>query len=293
MPSAADLYRYIEGNDPNPLGDAPTYEDLRDSYVRTFKQQVPEWTSSTGSPLYKAFENIAYRQTQLIEYVRDWMKQRTFKHMSGAMLDDFVASRAGVIREGGETDAALKLRYLEEVESLPSGTEEAYEALLRLLDPDSSDVDVDVTVSNLGYDLSFYLLGPGGIALTPAQRTAVEQEIDKLARKKIHFGDTYSVDATTATDYTISATYKYDSRDNSLDQISGPIREAAYKFIDEKAKIGEGFTLYQLRQALGVPGVLDVVLAQPTADVPGAAGAVPTCPKTDTAVVLTPSDVAP
>ena len=290
MTTARELYTYLNGLTAPEVLASTSYIGLRDAIVNTLSQQLPDWVNDPAVPLYKASENYAFRLFVGREDLNSTFLQGLIRYATGTNLDHIVIL-AGVTRQTGEQDEALRQRYFESVAGFSVGTLDAFVKDTKAVYPDASDV-VPIAVGSLtGSTVSVYVLGPEGVALDQAQRALIATYLNGSSR--IHVGDVAEVPATTETAYTIEGTYRYDSREDDIVELAARVRASVYDFIDAIRGVGRAVYVSAIENSIFVEGVLDASVTVPGSDVDGVEGAVPVCPKTEVAVILTSSDIVP
>lgn len=231
-------------------------------------------------PLTIAVEAFAYRELNLRNQFNLRSQANMLAFATGADLDN-LAANLDAQRHAGELDPAFRARAVEAPNGWAvAGPLAAYDYIARNADPTVADIDVtsptpgQVLVTVLSTD-------PAGVA--SAQLLASVNAA--LSADDVRpFTDQVIVQSAVATDYEVAAT---------LTILQGPDQAsvvlAATAAVDAYAaaqrKIDKPVRLAGLTAALFQPGVDNVVLTSPMADIPAIAGAAPIL----TALTITPT----
>jgi phage-related baseplate assembly protein len=254
------------------------YEDVLAEMVEDLKDRDPEFDAMLASdPAHKILEVAAYRETLLRQRVNDAARAVMLAYATAEDLDHLAAlydTERLVVDEGDpdavppvpptyETDSALRARVQLAPESLSvAGPAGAYKYHALSAAADVLDVDVDtptpgevlITVLSASGDGT-----PDAALLSTVEDAAAAEDVRPLT-------DSVTVQAATIIPYTISATLTFFEGPDT-ETIRHTAEEACQDYIDSSHRLGRDVTLSGIYAALHQPGVQNVSLAEPTADI--------------------------
>ena len=257
---------------------AVDYEATLAEMLADLRARAPAFDALVESdPAYKLLELGAYFKVLLLQHVNDSVRAVMPAYALGTDLDQ-IAARYGVARlviDAGdpealppvapvlESDSDFRRRMLLAFEGLSAaGPIGAYIFHALGADPDVADASVQspapgevlVTVLSRNGD------GAGGAELVSAVESAVNaDEVRPLC-------DLVTVQAAEIITYSISATLTvYPGPDSEVVRVAA--ESAAQAYADAQHRLGRDVTLSGLYAALHQPGVQNVLLASPAADV--------------------------
>lgn len=275
--------------------EAVDFETILDAMLSDLRSRDPEFDALVESdPAYKILEVAAYRETLIRQRVNEATKAVMLAYAAGDDLDQIAANynvERQLIDPGDaeaippvpptyESDADLRRRVQLSFEGFSTaGPTGAYIFHALGADPDVLDAAVDSPA-------------PGDVVVTVLSRqadgSAPQSLLDTvdgvLSSDEIRpLTDNVTVQSATIVDYTVDATLTiYEGPDATV--VKNAAESALQKYIDEQHRLGRDVTLSGLYAALHQPGVQNVDLASPTADIVIAADEASNC--TGTSVTI-------
>ncbi|MBU0680093.1 MAG: baseplate J/gp47 family protein [Proteobacteria bacterium] len=262
---------------PPAVVEALDYETILAELLANLVLRDPSFTALVESdPAYKILEVCAFREHLMRQRVNDAARAVMLAYAMDTDLDHLAAlqnverllvdpgdpTAVPPIAPTYETNERLRAR----VQLAPEGQSTAgpygaYE--YHSLSASAEVLDVDVTSPSPGQVLVTVLATAGSGLPTPTLVTEVATALNDRAIRPLT--DQVSAQAATIVDYAITATLTlYDGPDAEV------VRQAAYDaavlYADANHRLGRDITLSGLYAALHQPGVQNVVLASPLAD---------------------------
>lgn len=258
--------------------DELSFETIRDAMLADLQARDPAFTALVESdPAFKVLEVAAYRETLIRQRVNEAAKAVTLAYAEGGDLDQ-IAARYNVARltiDAGdpeavppvpptyETDTDLRRRVQLAFEGLSTaGPLGAYLFHALGADPDVADV---AAVSDTPGVVDVYVLSRGASGVpSPSVLTAVDATLSSETIRPLT--DQVNVYPVETIGYTVEAT---------VDVFSGPDADvvvaasdaAVQAYVTAQRRIGLPVTRSGLFAALHQPGVRNVTLTQPAADI--------------------------
>lgn len=262
-------------------------EDIVAAMLADLQQRDPTFNALVESdPAYKILEICAYRETLIRQRVNDGAKACMLAYATGADLDNLVAL-FGVTRKTitpadpdtvpptpavMESDEELRARTLLALDGFSTaGPAGAYKFHALTV---AEVLDASATSPNPG-DVVITVLGRTGSGV-PAQETLDAVEAVLTPDDIRPLTDNVSVQAATIVNFTVAAALTlYPGPDEALVKAAAEAAVAAY--VTEHHRLGDDITRAGLFAALCQPGVQNVSLTQPAADIVNDATQAPYC----------------
>jgi len=242
-----------------------SFEVIFAEMLADLQARDPQFTALVQSdPAYKILEVAAYREVLIRQRVNDGARAVMLAYATGADLEA-LAALFNLARQANETDDALRNRILLAPEGYTTaGSTGAYEFHTFSADARVKDVDitsplpadgtVNVTVLSTETDgtASQDLLNVVDAALSP-------DDIRPL-------NDNPVISSASIIAYVIDATLTFYSGPDP-NTVRQAAEDAVTEFVDDHHRLGHDITLSGLYAALHQPGVQNVTLISPTADI--------------------------
>lgn len=279
---------YIRSLPPPNVVESTDYQANVDAIIATVQQQIPEWTAGRDDPLRAAIEALAYTITIQNNRWNERFLQSLWAYATGENLDH-LALNIGVQRTLGETDDQLRERGRRDnrgrnISALVGLQAISYQAGIVTL------FDVQAIISTNGQVITVYGIDALGADIGVTNRNTLQTFLRRP--ENLTIGKAVNVSAATAQAYTITANISYNANITDVTDLEARVRESIYNYIDSERLLNNTIYTSAVSDALFVPGVENVTLTAPAADVAKANGTVPICPKDTTNVVLTFTNVA-
>lgn len=244
----------------------PNPEAILADLTAAFAAAYPGYDAAAyeSEPVQKLLEIAAYRELLLRQHIIDQQKAVMLAYASGPALDHLTAL-LNVARLDGESDAALRARYLLAMEALSvAGPTGAYLYHAKSASPLVKDVHVsspspgEVVVSILSTDGD----GTASADLLAAVEAAVSaDDVRPLT-------DHVAVQSASIVPYAVEAELVI-LGGVSAQAVIDAASASALSYVAGAHTLGTGATIGGLIAALTVPGVHDVTITNPTSTVGG------------------------
>lgn len=259
--------------DPPDVVEALDYDGVLAAMMADYQARHPAFTAWVESePALKLLEVAAYRETLLRNRINDAARGVMLAFAGGTDLDHLVAL-FGVARAAGEADDALRRRMLLSYSSqTTAGSRMSYEFHARSADSRVSDAAAIRTAPG---EVTVVIFGEGadGIPSAPVI-AAVRSALDDDTVRPLT--DTVTVRSIEILPYRIDATLTVGPGPDR-DVVVGAARTALEGHVRARRVAGGSIHRAALIAAAVVPGVVDVELAAPPADVVAGALQAPWC----------------
>lgn len=255
-----------------------TFEQVLAAMLADLQARDPAFTALVESdPAFKVLEVAAYRETLIRQRVNEAAKAVTLAYAAGADLDQ-IAARYNVARltlDAGdpdavppvpptyETDTDLRRRVQLAFEGLSTaGPLGAYLFHALGADPDVADV---AAVSDTPGVVDVYVLSRGASGVpSPSVLAAVDATLSSETIRPLT--DQVNVFAVETVPYTVEATVEVYSGPDA-DVVVAASDASVQAYVTAQRRIGLPVTRSGLFAALHQPGVRNVTLTQPAADI--------------------------
>ena len=238
------------------------YEDILAALVADYRTRYPEFSAWVESePALKLFEVAAYREILLRQRVNDAARSSMIAFARGATLEH-LAALTGVSRATDESDDALLRRILVSADTGPAGSVGAYRWHARAADP--AVIDAHVATPTPGA-VTVSILARGG-----ASNALVTKVGNALSAKEVRpLTDVVTVTAATELAFNVVATLEIGSGPDAA-TVTAAAEAAVRALAADRYRLGASVPANAIVAALFVPGVEDVALTTPAADVDAA-----------------------
>ena len=226
------------------------YDTILSERIQANKENLPLWSGSPESPLYKNEELQAYREYTIRQIQNVLTRQVLPAHAKDTALTN-LAILFGIER-GDKGDEELLLALANRQRRSPA-TFNGLMAIAKDIAAPVSIADVNVSASEDKRTITFYLLKAGQTALDATEEVEMTSYLN-LTRNKLM--DTSAVIGNikeNALAIAITA-FHLPGIANPL-TLTGNIREAVYAWIDRNSKLGNTIYRENLRRAATIEGV--------------------------------------
>lgn len=254
------------------------FEAILAAMLADLRARDPEFDALVESdPAFKILQVAAYRETILRQRVNDAAKAVLLAYAGGADLDQIAANYniARLVIDAGdpdaippvpptlETDTSLRRRVQLSFEGFSTaGPVGAY--IFHALGADPDVLDVSVASPAPGDVVVTVLSRQGDGTASSGLITAVDGVLSADQIRPLT--DNVTVQSATIVNYTVDATLTlYPGPDAAV--VEAAAEAELQKYIDAQQRLGRDVTLSGLYAALHRPGVQNVTLASPTADI--------------------------
>lgn len=251
------------------------YDAILAAMTADFRGRHPEYSAWVESePALKLLEVAAYREVLVRHRINTAARSVMLAFAAGSDLGH-LAALYGVERGADETDARLLARLQTSLSRFSTaGSKDAYIHHALSADARARDVCVDRVPGSPG-NLVITVLGGNPDGSAPADLVAaVRAALDSDTVRPLT--DTLQVRAADIAPYRITATLTLETGPSPA-VVLAAARAAAERFVHEHNRCGRPVRRALLTAALAVPGVADVNLTAPAADVLPAGHVAPWC----------------
>ena len=240
----------------------PAQSALVEQFTAAMRLRLPDWAGYDSDPLTYAADILAADRIALMQAANDAADASWLFTATGGALEDIVA-QYGLARIVGETDAQLRVRAVGQFQSRSIGTPESVLADARAALPEVADVSFQADRANNRINIWLAVTDDTSPVPTAAQRTAVSDYINADSRRPIWL--TYDVQPCVAAAYTVAGaiTYRRGAPSPEAD-----VRARLTAFIaDYRGRLNRRLATSAIVAAMWAPGVVDIDLTSPSADV--------------------------
>lgn len=254
------------------------YEEILAAMIADLQSRDATFNALVESdPAYKLLEVCAYRELLIRQRVNDAARSVMLAYAGGTDLDHLAAlygvqrlvvdpgdpDAAPPVPATYESDSALRARILLAPEGLSvAGPIGAYK--YHALSAAADVLDVDVSSPSAGQVLLTVLSATGDGTPSAALLASVEEAV--TAEDVRPLTDQVSVQAATIVPYEVSATLTFFEGPDA-ETIRQAAEAACSSYVQSSHRLGRDVTLSGLYAALHQPGVQNVALASPAADI--------------------------
>lgn len=265
----------------------PYDREASEANLRAYLQAaLPNWEPDRDELLSRALPLISEYLFLQVEMINNDWHNGQMVNAQGLYLDAFGVQRPPILRTVGESDEDYLFRLANSGASLNIGSLASIEASVRAFN--NLILDVQAVTNANRQDVNVYALKAALAALSAAEQTALSAHLNDRANKIA--GTELTVASVTQTAFTIDVTLRH-AADVAADVITADARMGLYAWLAAGQKIGQGVYRSAIIAEAHVPGVSDVTVAQPSADLAETAGTVYTCPSDTTNVVIRTSQL--
>lgn len=283
---------------PLPESIRPTsYENVFRRNLNNIRELFPvDVLVDADSPVYKSNQLFSYVEYLLEESWNEMMRQ-SFPALANGLSLDYALDILDLPRNPGELDETYRSRRHDPLHALAPNSLDGIEYIIRQF---NTDIDKLQVTTDFTYLMQVYPGRSNSQSLTPEERGALQTHLN--APRTGGSGNGFVVNVVTRFPYKTRIRYSYRSQEVEEQVVTGQLRARLYQYVEMLAEPGQ-FVSKELflTQAYQIDGIVDASVdllnfaddSVIAGDIAAVDGRIPICLRTETDVIIEPTDLTP